>query len=104
MLRHFAKSRLTSTTQSMKGPPAARVFVRPLLLYGKHQAVNRYVRECVRKSCLREIQIDLGPPTHVHGLHVLGVRYFYTRAIEDSSETAYNIGVDRAGAIVASRC
>lgn len=41
---------------------------------------------------LREIQIELGSPTHVHGLYVLGVGYFYTKAIEDSSETAYNVG------------
>jgi hypothetical protein len=41
---------------------------------------------------LREIQADLGPPTHVHGLYVLGVGYFYTKPIEDASEVVYNIG------------
>lgn len=41
---------------------------------------------------LREVQVDLGPPTHVHGLYVLGIGYFYTKPIEDSSMMAYDIG------------
>jgi hypothetical protein len=41
---------------------------------------------------LRQIQIELGPPTHVHGLYVLGVGYFYTKAVEDSHEAMYRVG------------
>jgi hypothetical protein len=41
---------------------------------------------------LRDIQMELGPPTHVHGLYVLGVGYFYTKPVEDSSEIPYRIG------------
>lgn len=43
-------------------------------------------------TSLHEIQSDLGPPTHVHGLYVLGVGYFWTKPIEDVSETPYKIG------------
>lgn len=43
-------------------------------------------------SSLRQIQKDLGPPTHVHGLYVIGVGYFYTVPIESSSEPMYRIG------------
>ena len=43
-------------------------------------------------AALRQIQRDLGPPTHVHGLYVIGVGYFYTVPIESSSEPMYRIG------------
>ena len=43
-------------------------------------------------SRLRQIQTELGPPTHVHGLYVLGVGYFYTKAIEHEDEERYRIG------------
>jgi hypothetical protein len=40
---------------------------------------------------LRERQLELGPPTHLHGLYVLGIGYFVTIAIEPG-EPAYRIG------------
>jgi hypothetical protein len=41
---------------------------------------------------LRDIQVDMGNPTHVHGLYVLGVGYFWTKPIEGHSETSYKVG------------
>ena len=43
-------------------------------------------------TALRQIQMDLGPPTHVHGLYVIGIGYFYTVPIESPSEPMYRIG------------
>jgi hypothetical protein len=43
-------------------------------------------------GALKQIQRDLGPPTHVHGLYVIGVGYFYTLPIESPSELMYRIG------------
>lgn len=43
-------------------------------------------------TALRQIQLDLGPPTHIHGLYVMGIGYFYTVPIESSSEPMYRIG------------
>jgi len=43
-------------------------------------------------SSLGHTQTELGPPTHVHGLYVLGIGYFSTKAIENDSETRYRIG------------
>lgn len=40
---------------------------------------------------LRQIQIELGPPTHVHGLYVLGIGYFETIPVENDSEPKYRI-------------
>lgn len=42
-------------------------------------------------DALRKIQIDLGPPTHVHGLYVLGIGYFETVPIENDSDPMYRI-------------
>jgi len=49
---------------------------------------------------LREIQMDLGPPTHIHGLYVIGIGYFFTIPVEgDNSPQSYRIagwtGADR---------
>ncbi len=41
-------------------------------------------------KALRELQLELGRPTHLHGLYVLGVAYFETVAVE-SGEPAYRI-------------
>jgi hypothetical protein len=44
-------------------------------------------------QALRQIQLDLGPPTHVHGLYVLGVGFFYTIPVEKLlREPIYRIG------------
>lgn len=40
---------------------------------------------------LRQIQIELGPPTHIHGLYVLGVGFFYTVPIENEREPMYRV-------------
>jgi hypothetical protein len=42
-------------------------------------------------DALREIQIELGPPTHIHGLYVLGIVYLETIPIEKESEPMYRI-------------
>jgi hypothetical protein len=42
-------------------------------------------------ASLREIQLDLGPPTHVHGLYVLGIGFFQTVPVEDENEPMYRI-------------
>ncbi len=42
-------------------------------------------------EALRTTQLDLGPPTHVHGLYVIGIGYFETVAIESSDEPMYRI-------------
>lgn len=42
-------------------------------------------------AALRRIQQDLGPPTHVHGLYVIGVGFFQTVPIESPSEPMYRI-------------
>ena len=39
-------------------------------------------------KALREIQIELGSPTHVHGLYVIGIGFFSTIAVEDEKSTA----------------
>jgi hypothetical protein len=41
-------------------------------------------------STLRKIQLQFGPPTHVHGLYVIGIGLFSTIAIENNEE-AYRI-------------
>lgn len=50
-------------------------------------------------KALREIQLELGPPTHVHGLYVLGIGFFETIPVESKNEPMYQIkmwtGVDR---------
>jgi hypothetical protein len=43
-------------------------------------------------DALRRIQMELGPPTHVHGLYVIGVGFFQTVAVESPSEPMYRIG------------
>jgi hypothetical protein len=43
-------------------------------------------------AALRRIQQDLGPPTHVHGLYVIGVGFFQTVAIDSPWEPMYRIG------------
>lgn len=40
---------------------------------------------------LRSIQLDLGPPTLVHGLYVIGRGYFETITTESQTETPYRI-------------
>lgn len=41
---------------------------------------------------LRKIQRELGPPTHVHGLYVIGIGFFFTIPVEnDKSPTMYQI-------------
>jgi hypothetical protein len=42
-------------------------------------------------KALREIQMKLGPPTHVHGLYVIGVGFFFTKPVEDKSEPMFRI-------------
>jgi hypothetical protein len=32
---------------------------------------------------LRRIQLELGPPTHIHGLYVIGIGFFSTIAVEN---------------------
>ena len=50
-------------------------------------------------QALRKIQLELGPPTHVHGLYVLGIGLFVTVAVESTVEPMYRInawtGTDR---------
>ena len=44
-------------------------------------------------KALREIQMELGSPTHVHGLYVIGIGYFSTITVEDERSSAmYRIG------------
>jgi len=40
---------------------------------------------------LRDIQRGLGPPTHVHGLYVLGIGFFVTIPIERGTKQKYSI-------------
>lgn len=40
---------------------------------------------------LRQIQLDLGPPTHVHGLYVIGVGFFVTVPVGKSQEPMYRV-------------
>jgi hypothetical protein len=42
-------------------------------------------------ASLRSIQIELGPPTHVHGLYVIGIGFFETIPIENPTDPAYRI-------------
>jgi hypothetical protein len=42
-------------------------------------------------AALREIQLDLGPPTHIHGLYVLGIGFFQTIPVEDENEPMYRV-------------
>ena len=42
-------------------------------------------------AALRDIQLDLGPPTHVHGLYVLGIGFFQTIPVEDENEQMYRV-------------
>jgi hypothetical protein len=48
---------------------------------------------------LRRIQLELGPPTHIHGLYVIGIGFFSTIAVENKDEPMYRIaswtGADR---------
>jgi len=48
---------------------------------------------------LRRIQLELGPPTHIHGLYVIGIGFFSTIAVENKDEPVYRIkswtGADR---------
>ncbi len=37
-------------------------------------------------QALRDIQLELGPPTHVHGLYVLGIGFFETVPVESESD------------------
>jgi|SRR5262245_13826311 len=41
---------------------------------------------------LRKIQLDLGAPTHVHGLYVIGIGFFYTIPVETILHPMYRIG------------
>lgn len=43
-------------------------------------------------KALRSIQLELGPPTHVHGLYVLGIGSFQTVPIESTAEPMYRVG------------
>jgi hypothetical protein len=42
-------------------------------------------------NTLRKIQLDLGPPTHVHGLYVIGVGCFFTVPVEPPTPQTYRI-------------
>jgi hypothetical protein len=42
-------------------------------------------------GALRTIQVAFGPPTHVHGLYVIGVGFFFTIPVENETETPYRI-------------
>jgi hypothetical protein len=42
-------------------------------------------------NALRDIQLDLGSHTHVHGLYVIGIGFFETVPIEKESEPIYRI-------------
>lgn len=42
-------------------------------------------------DALREIQLKLGPPTHVHGLYVIGIGFFETIPVENETEPMYRI-------------
>ena len=42
-------------------------------------------------TALRAIQLELGPPTHVHGLYVIGRGYFETIAVESEAESPYRV-------------
>jgi len=43
-------------------------------------------------EALRNIQLELGDPTHVHGLYVLGIGFFKTVEVESTTEPMYRIG------------
>lgn len=40
---------------------------------------------------LRDIQLNLGPPTHVHGLYVIGIGFFSTIPVESTLEPMYRV-------------
>jgi len=42
-------------------------------------------------AALRRIQMDLGPPTHVHGLYVIGIGFFQTLGVDSPAEPMYRI-------------
>lgn len=42
-------------------------------------------------KALRTIQLDLGSPTHVHGLYVIGIGYFETIAVESDAEPRHRV-------------
>lgn len=42
-------------------------------------------------TSLQKIQEELGPPTHVHGLYVIGIGYFETIPVETGEEKKYRI-------------
>lgn len=42
-------------------------------------------------QALRDIQRELGPPTHVHGLYVLGIGFFVTVPVENEADQTYRI-------------
>jgi len=42
-------------------------------------------------AALRSIQLSLGPPTHVHGLYVIGIGFFETVPIEKDTDPMYKV-------------
>lgn len=42
---------------------------------------------------LRSIQSKLGPPTHIHGLYVMGIGFYETIPVENESEQKYRINM-----------
>lgn len=42
-------------------------------------------------AVLRSIQMDLGAPTHVHGLYALGVGFFETVGVDSDAERMYRV-------------
>ena len=51
---------------------------------------NTWHPETIARA-LQEIQIDFGPPMHVHGLYVIGVGYFETIPVESPEDQQYGI-------------
>jgi hypothetical protein len=109
----------SSTTAIIPLFQAASVFMRPLLVPVPNTAtvVGRLEQDFLSPrsfiiglpadatwkpvtiaKALRERQLELGSPTHLHGLYVLGIGYFETVAIEPG-ELPYRIrawtGTDR---------
>ena len=72
--------------------------VAPPLLFDEALPADSHWRPETIAKALRGQQLELGSPTHLHGLYVLGIGYFETVAIE-SGEPAYRIsawtGADR---------
>jgi hypothetical protein len=42
-------------------------------------------------QALRQVQLDVGTPTHVHGLYVIGVGFFSTATVEPPAQPAYHV-------------